>query len=27
VAAPPGGYWESLGYDRNAWVGHSNGRG
>jgi DMSO/TMAO reductase YedYZ molybdopterin-dependent catalytic subunit len=23
----PGGYWESLGYDRNAWVGHSNGRG
>ena len=22
----PGGYWESLGYDRNAWVGHSNGR-
>jgi DMSO/TMAO reductase YedYZ molybdopterin-dependent catalytic subunit len=27
VAEPPGGYWESLGYDRNAWVGHSNGRG
>jgi DMSO/TMAO reductase YedYZ molybdopterin-dependent catalytic subunit len=22
----PGGYWESLGYDRDAWVGHSNGR-
>src|SRR4051812_33953647 len=20
VAAPPGGYWESLGYDQNAWV-------
>jgi DMSO/TMAO reductase YedYZ molybdopterin-dependent catalytic subunit len=19
------GYWENLGYDRNAWVGHSNG--
>jgi DMSO/TMAO reductase YedYZ molybdopterin-dependent catalytic subunit len=27
VAKPPGGYWESLGYDRNAWVGHSNGYG
>jgi DMSO/TMAO reductase YedYZ molybdopterin-dependent catalytic subunit len=26
VAKPPGGYWESLGYDQNAWVGHSNGR-
>jgi DMSO/TMAO reductase YedYZ molybdopterin-dependent catalytic subunit len=21
------GYWESLGYDRDAWVGHSNGYG
>jgi DMSO/TMAO reductase YedYZ molybdopterin-dependent catalytic subunit len=21
-----GGYWESLGYDQDAWVGHSNGR-
>jgi DMSO/TMAO reductase YedYZ molybdopterin-dependent catalytic subunit len=21
------GYWEALGYDRNAWVGHSNGYG
>jgi DMSO/TMAO reductase YedYZ molybdopterin-dependent catalytic subunit len=20
------GYWEQLGYDQNAWVGHSNGR-
>jgi DMSO/TMAO reductase YedYZ molybdopterin-dependent catalytic subunit len=20
------GYWERLGYDQNAWVGHSNGR-
>ena len=19
------GYWENLGYDRNAWVGRSNG--
>ena len=19
------GYWEQLGYDRDAWVGHSNG--
>jgi hypothetical protein len=25
VAKPPVGYWESLGYDQNAWVGHSNG--
>jgi DMSO/TMAO reductase YedYZ molybdopterin-dependent catalytic subunit len=25
VGSPPGGYWEALGYDRNAWVGHSNG--
>jgi DMSO/TMAO reductase YedYZ molybdopterin-dependent catalytic subunit len=23
----PGGYWESLGYDQNAWVGRSNGYG
>jgi DMSO/TMAO reductase YedYZ molybdopterin-dependent catalytic subunit len=21
------GYWEELGYDRNAWVGRSNGYG
>jgi len=21
------GYWELLGYDRDAWVGHSNGYG
>ena len=21
------GYWEQLGYDRDAWVGHSNGYG
>ena len=21
----PTGYWEGLGYDQNAWVGHSNG--
>jgi DMSO/TMAO reductase YedYZ molybdopterin-dependent catalytic subunit len=21
------GYWEDLGYDRNAWVGRSNGYG
>ena len=27
VAAPDGGYWESLGYDRDAWVGRSNGYG
>jgi DMSO/TMAO reductase YedYZ molybdopterin-dependent catalytic subunit len=27
VARPPDGYWEQLGYDRNAWVGRSNGRG
>jgi hypothetical protein len=25
VAAPANGYWENLGYDRNAWVGRSNG--
>ena len=23
----PVGYWEGLGYDQNAWVGHSNGYG
>ena len=23
----PTGYWEGLGYDQNAWVGHSNGYG
>jgi DMSO/TMAO reductase YedYZ molybdopterin-dependent catalytic subunit len=27
VARPLDGFWEKLGYDRNAWVGHSNGRG
>ena len=27
VERPPSGYWERLGYDRNAWVGRSNGRG
>ena len=26
VAAQPEGYWERLGYDRDAWVGRSNGR-
>jgi DMSO/TMAO reductase YedYZ molybdopterin-dependent catalytic subunit len=25
VAKPEDGYWEQLGYDRDAWVGHSNG--
>jgi|SRR5579884_2907644 len=25
VAAPASGYWEELGYDRDAWVGRSNG--
>ncbi len=25
VASPQSGYWEQLGYDQNAWVGHSNG--
>jgi len=25
VAHQPTGYWEGLGYDQNAWVGHSNG--
>ncbi len=23
----PSGYWEGLGYDQDAWVGHSNGYG
>ena len=27
VATQPTGYWENLGYDQNAWVGRSNGRG
>ncbi len=27
VPAPADGFWEKLGYDRDAWVGHSNGRG
>ena len=27
VARPEDGFWEKLGYDRDAWVGHSNGRG
>jgi len=27
VARPADGFWEGLGYDRDAWVGHSNGRG
>lgn len=25
VAKPADGYWEALGYDRDAWVGRSNG--
>ena len=25
VAKQPTGYWEKLGYDQDAWVGHSNG--
>jgi DMSO/TMAO reductase YedYZ molybdopterin-dependent catalytic subunit len=25
VPRPGSGYWEGLGYDRDAWVGHSNG--
>ena len=25
VPHPVDGYWEQLGYDRDAWVGHSNG--
>jgi DMSO/TMAO reductase YedYZ molybdopterin-dependent catalytic subunit len=27
VPQPEDGYWEQLGYDRDAWVGHSNGYG
>jgi DMSO/TMAO reductase YedYZ molybdopterin-dependent catalytic subunit len=27
VGKQPEGYWERLGYDQDAWVGHSNGRG
>jgi DMSO/TMAO reductase YedYZ molybdopterin-dependent catalytic subunit len=27
VAKSPDGFWEKLGYDRDARVGHSNGRG
>jgi DMSO/TMAO reductase YedYZ molybdopterin-dependent catalytic subunit len=27
VAKPFDGFWEKLGYDRDAWVGHSNGHG
>ncbi|HLX20503.1 MAG TPA: molybdopterin-dependent oxidoreductase [Gaiellaceae bacterium] len=27
VPAAENGYWENLGYDRDAWVGHSNGYG
>ncbi len=27
VAQPQAGYWEQLGYDRDAWVGRSNGYG
>jgi DMSO/TMAO reductase YedYZ molybdopterin-dependent catalytic subunit len=27
VPAAGSGYWEQLGYDRNAWVGRSNGYG
>jgi DMSO/TMAO reductase YedYZ molybdopterin-dependent catalytic subunit len=27
VPKQPVGYWEGLGYDQNAWVGHSNGYG
>jgi DMSO/TMAO reductase YedYZ molybdopterin-dependent catalytic subunit len=27
VADQPEGYWEHLGYDQDAWVGRSNGRG
>jgi DMSO/TMAO reductase YedYZ molybdopterin-dependent catalytic subunit len=25
VPAAADGYWEQLGYDRDAWVGRSNG--
>jgi DMSO/TMAO reductase YedYZ molybdopterin-dependent catalytic subunit len=27
VASQPTGYWEGLGYDQDAWVSRSNGRG
>ena len=27
AASPSDGYWEQLGYDRDAWVGRSNGYG
>jgi DMSO/TMAO reductase YedYZ molybdopterin-dependent catalytic subunit len=27
VPKPSEGYWEKLGYDEDAWVGHSNGYG
>ena len=27
MAEQPIGYWEGLGYDQDAWVGHSNGYG
>ena len=27
VGKAESGYWEQLGYDRDAWVGHSNGYG
>jgi DMSO/TMAO reductase YedYZ molybdopterin-dependent catalytic subunit len=27
VREPLDGFWEGLGYDRDAWVGHSNDRG
>jgi DMSO/TMAO reductase YedYZ molybdopterin-dependent catalytic subunit len=27
VRSADAGYWERLGYDRNAWIGHSNGYG
>jgi hypothetical protein len=27
IARPGSGYWEQRGYDRNAWVGRSNGYG
>ena len=27
VGHPSDGFWEKLGYDRDAWVGHSNGNG
>jgi DMSO/TMAO reductase YedYZ molybdopterin-dependent catalytic subunit len=27
LGRPQDGYWEQLGYDRDAWVGRSNGYG